>query len=143
MDALEKLLAIEAIKVLKARYFRLMDTKDWGGFEELFVPDVVIDFPDDIPGATPSRGRDGFVNGLKAAAGPSLTLHHGHMPEIEILSPTTARGIWAMQDWVISPIGGLLGTFSGWGHYHETYRKTADRWQIETMRLTRLKVDRQ
>ena len=23
------------------------------------------------------------------------SVHHGHMPEIEILSPTTARGIWA------------------------------------------------
>ncbi|WP_280463382.1 nuclear transport factor 2 family protein [Nocardia carnea] len=28
---------------LKGRYFRLMDTKDWTGFRELFCDDVVID----------------------------------------------------------------------------------------------------
>ena len=27
-----------------------------------------------------------------------VTVHHGHMPEIELTSPTTARGIWAMED---------------------------------------------
>jgi hypothetical protein len=26
---------VESIKQLKARYFRLMDTKDWDAFEEL------------------------------------------------------------------------------------------------------------
>ena len=28
---------IEAIKQLKARYFRLMDTKDWAGFRAVFT----------------------------------------------------------------------------------------------------------
>ena len=31
MDTVERLDAIEAIKQLKARYFRCMDTKDWDG----------------------------------------------------------------------------------------------------------------
>ena len=34
---------IETIKQLKARYFRLMDTKDWDGLAEVFTADVVID----------------------------------------------------------------------------------------------------
>ncbi len=34
---------VEAIKKLKARYFRLMDTKDWDAFRELVTPDVVVD----------------------------------------------------------------------------------------------------
>jgi SnoaL-like domain len=29
---------IEAIRQLKARYFRLMDTKDWDGFRASFRP---------------------------------------------------------------------------------------------------------
>ena len=31
---------IEAIKQLKARYFRTMDTKDWAGMREVFADDV-------------------------------------------------------------------------------------------------------
>ena len=34
---------IEAIKQLKARYFRMMDTKDWDGLAAVFTGDVEID----------------------------------------------------------------------------------------------------
>jgi len=33
----------EAIRQLKARYFRTMDTKDWAGMRQVFTDDVVID----------------------------------------------------------------------------------------------------
>ncbi len=33
----------------------------------------------------------------------AFTTHHGHMPEITILSPTEAEGIWAMFDYVLKP----------------------------------------
>ena len=34
---------IEAIKQLKARYFRTMDTKDWAAMQLVFTDDVVVD----------------------------------------------------------------------------------------------------
>ena len=34
---------VEAIKQLKARYFRTMDTKDWAGMCQVFTDDVVVD----------------------------------------------------------------------------------------------------
>ena len=34
---------VEAIKQLKARYFRTMDTKDWAAMRQVFTDDVVID----------------------------------------------------------------------------------------------------
>ena len=34
---------LEAIKRLKARYFRTMDTKDWAGMRQVFTEDVVVD----------------------------------------------------------------------------------------------------
>ncbi|MBK6739384.1 MAG: nuclear transport factor 2 family protein [Haliea sp.] len=34
---------IEAIKQLKARYFRTMDTKDWPAMRQVFCDDVVMD----------------------------------------------------------------------------------------------------
>jgi len=36
--------------------------------------------------------------GLTASLAHVATVHHGHMPEIEILTERTARGIWAMED---------------------------------------------
>ncbi|PRC48766.1 DUF4440 domain-containing protein, partial [Mycobacterium sp. ITM-2017-0098] len=32
---------LEAIRALKARYFRLMDTKDWRAWRQVFADDVV------------------------------------------------------------------------------------------------------
>jgi hypothetical protein len=146
MEISERLLAIEEIKCLKARYFRLMDTKQWAQWETLFAPDLVAEFPDDQPGAIPFRNRRDFVQAIEASNGPALTLHHGHTPEIEILTPTSARGIWVMQDWMQWPASGPfpfgMQKLIGWGHYHETYVKLAEGWCIKTLRLTRLHLER-
>ena len=69
------------------------------------------------------------------------TVHHGHMPEIEIISSTSAKGIWAMEDVPRWPTGAAVKTLHGYGHYHETYRKTEDGWRIQSSRLSRLRVD--
>ena len=47
-------------------------------------------------------------------------MHHGHMPEITLTSPTTASGIWSMEDMLRYGDGTEL---HGYGHYHETYEK--------------------
>ena len=41
-DPVQELLDIEAIKQLKARYFRLLDAKDWEAFVEIFTEDVEL-----------------------------------------------------------------------------------------------------
>jgi hypothetical protein len=50
---------IEAIKRLKARYFRLMDTKDWEGLAEVFADDVEIDMTGE--GGRITRGVGEYV----------------------------------------------------------------------------------
>ena len=37
----EQILALEAIKKLKARYFRCLDAKDWAGYLAVFTPDAL------------------------------------------------------------------------------------------------------
>ena len=130
---------IEAIKQLKARYFRLMDTKDWDGFRELFAPDVHVDVSGD--GAGTFDGVDVFLEMLLPTLRDVVTVHHGHMPEIEVTSPTTATGIWAMEDVLRFPSESGFGELHGWGHYHETYVKDDDTWRIQSTRLTRLRLD--
>src|SRR4051812_7774760 len=126
---------IEAIKKVKARYFRTMDTKDWDGMRRVFTDDVVMDTT--ASGGSVITGADEFIDFLKQAIGPAVTVHQGHMPEIEITSPSTATGIWALEDWVQWEAGGI----HGFGHYYETYEKTDGEWRIKSSTLTRLRLD--
>jgi SnoaL-like protein len=141
MNGLQRLEAIEEIKQLKARYFRSMDTKDWDGFGSVFAPDAVMDMRAEAGEAGLVRGAAAIVEFVRSAVDPVVTVHHGHCPEIEITSETTASGIWAMEDRLRWPAGGSLATMHGWGHYHETYVLFEGRWLIETLTLTRLRVD--
>ncbi len=128
---------IEAIKRLKARYFRTMDTKDWTGMRESFVADAVIDLSE-AGGGEPITGADTFISFLKETIGDHNTVHHAHMPEIELTSETTATGIWALEDLIRWTDGSEL---HGYGHYHEVYRKIDGVWRIESLRVTRLRLD--
>lgn len=127
---------IEAIKQLKARYFRSMDTKDWAGFRGVFTEGVVMDTT--AAGGSVVTGADEFLAFLRDVLADAVTVHHGHMPEIELTSSTTATGVWALHDIVIWPDGTRL---DGYGHYHETYEKVGDGWRIASSRLTRLHTD--
>ena len=63
------------------------------------------------------------------------------MAEIEILSPTTARAIFAMEDMLWWNPGGPFKHMHGYGHYHEEYVHEDGQWKISLNRLTRLRVD--
>lgn len=146
MTDTEKLLAVLEIQALKARYFRTMDAKDWAGLESVFAPDVTADFRDSALEHNPAlliEGAAKYVAGLAPILEHVNTVHHGHMPEIEILSATTARGVWAMEDklWVKDGADLPYRWLHGYGHYHETYTKLDGEWKIQTIRLTRLRVD--
>ena len=127
---------IEAIRQLKARYFRTMDTKDWQGMRHVFTDDVVVDTS--AAGGSTVSGADEFIAFLQEALNGAVTVHQGHMPEIDLTSATTATGIWALNDLVIWPNGTRL---EGYGHYYETYEKVGDQWLIKSSTLTRLHVD--
>lgn len=154
MTPLDKLLAIQEICQLKARYFRCVDTRDWDGFASVFTDDVVLDrtfgksirnpwtgeWVPPLP-AEPVlvRGRDAVLATIRGVVDNLQTVHHGHMPEITIVDARNATGIWAMQDELRDRDGKL--TLVGKGHYHETYRLTDEGWRIASFRLVRLWLD--
>lgn len=144
MNDIERLLAIEEIKQLKARYFRCVDTKDWEGYRSVLADDVVVDITEDMPEGGLVVGGDAAAEIVRRSLTADIvSVHHGHCPEIEVLTPTTARGVWAMEDklsW--GPASAFPGqTMHGMGHYTETYEKTDCGWRIKTMKLTRLRCD--
>jgi hypothetical protein len=83
-------------------------------------------------------GADAFMAFLQDTLGEVITVHHGHMPEIELTSSDTATGIWALQDLLMWPSGMRL---DGYGHYHETYEKRDGEWRIASSTLTRVHMD--
>jgi uncharacterized protein (TIGR02246 family) len=127
---------VEAIKQLKARYFRTMDTKDWDAMRAVFTDDATVDTT--ASGGSVVHGADEFMTFLRDTIGDVVTVHHGHMPEIELTSASSATAIWSMEDMLRWPNGMEL---HGYGHYHETYEKRDGRWFISTTTLTRLRVD--
>jgi hypothetical protein len=144
LDHLQRLCDIEEIKQLKARYFRLMDTKQWEEFRALFTDDAVFEGNTDLRTITDPPGlvadsADRFVAVVRERLAGATTAHHGHMPEIEITDSTSATGTWAMFDRVERP-DSPFASFQGYGHYFERYRKERGQWRISASRLTRLKV---
>ena len=129
----EQLSTLEEIRQLKARYSYLLDTKQWEAWSRLFTEDFRWATENDLA----VDGRDAFVEMVRGSIDTVPTVHQFHAPVLEILSPTTATGLWPMFDYVQFP-----GTpIQGYGYYHETYRRGDDGWQISTQYLSRLRTD--
>jgi hypothetical protein len=137
---LQQLLHLEAIKQLKARYFRLMDAKLWDEWALVFTENCVMEVPE---ADTIYDGRLEIVTRVSTILASARTCHHGHMPEIQLTGESTAHGIWAMFDYVEWPEqddGRRLG-LQGYGHYRDEYVREDGEWRIARTRLERLRVD--
>jgi len=129
---------IEQIKKLKARYFRLMDMKLWEEWGEVFAEDATVHVVTMAGIEVFWEGRQQIVTNNSSILNDVITVHHGHMPEIEMTGAATATGIWAMSDYLVFPNGTFL---NGYGHYHEEYVKENGQWRIKSLSLTRLREE--
>lgn len=141
MDRLDRLEAIEEIRNLKARYFRLMDTKQWDSLATVFASDLKVLTPD---GKVYADGGEAYAAALRHSLEHAVSCHQGLSGEIEVEAGDSARAIWAMQNVITwqdrHPATGWKAIV-GRGHYHETYRREDDAWRIATLTLTRLSLD--
>jgi hypothetical protein len=135
--AIQRLVAIEAIKQLKARFCRFLDCQSWTEWHALFVANAMLEF--EYP-AMRFSNADEFVALSIEVLERVRTVHRVHAPEIELLSADRARGVWAMDD-VVELRGEEASSWHGYGHYHEEYRRVDGDWRIASLRLTRLRVD--
>lgn len=142
MGDLEILMAMEQIRQLKARYYRFVDTKNWPEFRGLFTDDATLYFPESFGDPLPIAEAYPMIVGV---LNDSISVHHGHMPEITVHDAHSATAIWAMEDQVYLPGDPATGTppatITGAGHYHEQYRRVEGQWRIASLKLTRLKHD--
>lgn len=151
MDEVERLSAIEAIKQVKARYFRGVDTGDGEMVRPILAEDCLLDYMgcctdpttghDYLPAMNVvMKGRAAWSSGGLRDIG-IVSAHHGHNSEIIIESPTTASAVWSMTDRLFMPSGAEYSVMSGYGFYHETYEKIDGNWLIKSLRIERTRVE--
>jgi SnoaL-like domain len=154
MTDTEVLKAIEEIRQLEARYARYADEKRWTDLAELFTIDGTFTREDaDGKPIAALSGRHQIADRLNTVGTGDVTLIHMLLTsEIDILSPNTAQGIWAMADLIFRnndpppPSDGTgntpsFKTMRGWGHYHVDYVNLEGSWYICKRVQTRTRLE--
>jgi hypothetical protein len=143
---------IERLKILKAQYCRFADTKQWDKYFDLFADDFSFEVSAgavfDADGAGErfgdsgrQQGRANFSDWVRRTAAPiEVSVHHCHLPEIEILDVDRAKAIWALEDRLYFLPEHPHRSFHGFGHYHETYQRINGEWKFQTLQLLRTKA---
>jgi len=135
-DRLHALLNLEELRALKARYCRYVDTKQWDAWRGIFTEDVVF-----AGLSAPFATLDEFIETQRCRLGDAVSVHHCHTPELELTGPQTAKGLWAMCDYVEYPWQAERRGFVGYGFYDEEYRLEEGEWKISRLRMERLRID--
>ena len=120
---------LEAIRQLKYRYFRALDTKDWHALGETLTDDATTAYDS---GRYSFSGRAAILQFLRDALGSKriISMHHGHHPEIELTGAGTAKGTWYLEDMVIFRDAGSV--LRGAAFYSDEYAKVDGQWKIRS-----------
>ncbi|WP_407688774.1 nuclear transport factor 2 family protein [Mycobacterium sp. HUMS_1102779] len=119
---------IEAVKQVKYRYLRALDTKRWDEFADTLADDVVGDYGSSVGEEHHFTNRVDLVNYMRKSLGPAvITEHRVTHPEITV-SGDEASATWYLQDRVI--VADFNFMLIGAAFYHDTYRRTDDGWKI-------------
>ncbi|PSM43257.1 nuclear transport factor 2 family protein [Streptomyces dioscori] len=150
MDDMEKLVVVEGLRRLMARYVYAADHQQWDELASLFTPDGTFT-PHDTDGTVLIRmeGREEIARALPEGVGSGAVLvHHLFSDLIDVESATSARGIWAMEDLVRRPVpagcaerGQGFTEMHGYGHYRPRFTRIDGEWRIAELVLTRVRVD--
>lgn len=153
MEPVERLIAIEEIRGLKAKYFRGIDQKDKDLLLGILSEDVTIDYRgattdpatgvNAIPSATSGahHGREACAEMMITSLVGAVTAHFSGIGEINIIDESRAEAIWPMFDVLRLPDESPVSDLVGYGHYYETYERVGSDWLLKTLRLTRIRVD--
>jgi hypothetical protein len=127
-DLAAKLADIEAVKQVKFRYLRALDTKHWDDFANTLTDDVIGDYGSSLGKELHFANRVDLVNYMRKALGPAvITEHRVTHPEITVTGDE-ASGTWYLQDRVI--VAEFDFMLIGAAFYHDRYRRTDDGWKI-------------
>jgi len=145
IEGLNRLIAIEQIRNLHARYWRFVDSQNWDAFGALFTADA--GFTEHLTGFH-CEGAGEIQAAVAAFLNGATTVHHGHQSEIEVHDDGTADAIFVMEDYLIFPPGAVnpgtgapMSTLHGYGHYVEKIVKVEGEWRFQQVDLYRVRVE--
>jgi uncharacterized protein (TIGR02246 family) len=123
----EDLVEIEAIKNVKYRYLRAVDTRDWDLLATTLTEDATSAYSS---GKLSYKGREAIIAFLKESMPEKdmLTSHKVHHPEIDLTGPDTADARWGLEDVVIILPAAL--TLRGAAYYEDKMVKVDGQWRI-------------
>ncbi len=123
----DDLVEIEAIKQVKYRYLRAVDTRDWDLLATTLTADATAAYSS---GKLSYQGRDAIIEFLRASMPEKdmLTSHKVHHPEIVLTGPDTADARWGLEDVVIILSAGL--NLRGAAFYEDKMVKQDGHWRI-------------
>lgn len=122
------LVEIYAIERLKYRYLRCLDQRLWDELAACFTEDATASYGG---GAYEFSGREEILGFLRTSMGSTtmLSSHKCHQPEIELVGPAEATGVWALEDLVIETAQQWMVRGAAW--YSDRYVKGDDgAWRI-------------
>lgn len=127
---------IELIKRLKYAYCRCLDTANFAEMRTLFTEDASISY---VGGRYryEFQGRDKIIAALENAFhSEAVACHQVHHPEIDVVSPTEAKGTWYLRDWFLDRRHKIVT--EGSALYRDTYLKRDGRWLIQRATYERI-----
>ena len=129
MSIMADLETIEAIKRLKYRYLRALDTKHWDDFADTLTDDIVGAYGSSMGKEHTFTNKTDLVEFMRTSMPANIyTEHRVTHPEITLDDNDEAEGTWYLQDRVIVPEFNFM--LFGAAFYRDRYRKTADGWKI-------------
>jgi bile-acid 7alpha-dehydratase len=126
---------IEAIKQLKAKYWRCIDKKLWDELAECFTEDATADYGE----YGISTGKAKIIKALKTGLGEKSTdtFHQGQSLEIQKMTATRIKAVWRIHDYLLfeEPIHKSI---RGYGFYEDEYILEKGYWKIKITKLVRI-----
>jgi SnoaL-like domain len=119
---------VEAIKQVKYRYLRGLDTKHWDDYADTLAEDIKADYGPSLGEELHFTNRTDLVDYMrKALPANVITEHRVTHPEI-IVTGDSATGSWYLQDRVI--VAEFNFMLIGAAFYRDEYRRTDAGWKI-------------
>ena len=120
---------IEAIKMLKAKYWCSVDGKKWEQLAACFTADgVAIYGPNRLEGGPAII--EFFTERSNSGKASVVGIHQGHNPEIVFSDNSTARGTWQLFNYRIDRQENMATR--NISYYDDEYARVGDQWLIKS-----------